>query len=88
MIEQSRRGVLGFLGTGIIAAPAIVRAASIMPVRAIAFRSSLEKGPVLSLIEQWAVEISEYPIGFWRDRVEVCYGIAKVPTDLARLVAA
>lgn len=34
MIFQSRRAFLGFLGSGIIAAPAIVRAASIMPVKA------------------------------------------------------
>ena len=33
MIEQSRRGFLSLLGVGIIAGPAIVRAASIMPVK-------------------------------------------------------
>jgi hypothetical protein len=35
MIDLSRRGFLGGLGAGLIAAPAIVRAASLMPVRAI-----------------------------------------------------
>jgi hypothetical protein len=35
MIDTSRRVFLGGLGAGLIAAPAIVRAASLMPVRAL-----------------------------------------------------
>ena len=35
MVELSRRWFLGGLGAGIIAAPAIVRAASLMPVKAL-----------------------------------------------------
>jgi hypothetical protein len=35
MLDLNRRGFLTFLGGGLISAPAIVRAASLMPVRAI-----------------------------------------------------
>jgi len=35
MTDLSRRGLLAGLGAGLIAAPAIVRAASLMPVRAL-----------------------------------------------------
>ena len=35
MVDLSRRGFLGGLGAGLIAAPAIVRAASLMPVKAL-----------------------------------------------------
>jgi hypothetical protein len=34
MPDLSRRGLLGFLGAGIVAAPAIVRVSSLMPLRA------------------------------------------------------